>query len=118
MKKFLYKNIISSFFITFLAYPAVILAAIPFPPMIPFAPGSWWTYVNLVIESIINFIWLMFAAFAVGMFIYAGFLFLNAKGDSSKVKDARNALLWGVVGMFVALLAISIPFIVSGLLGF
>lgn len=30
--------------------------------------------------------------------IYAGFMFVIAKGDPTKIKKARDALLWGLIG--------------------
>ncbi len=37
--------------------------------------------------------------------IYAGFMFVTAKGDPGKIKAARNALLWGLVGAALILCA-------------
>jgi len=37
--------------------------------------------------------------------IYAGFMFVTAKGDPGKIKNARNALLWGLVGAALILCA-------------
>ncbi len=109
---------------TLLFTPVIILAEDPpAPPAFPpFVPGGAITNLterlNNILFNIVGFIWPMFAAFAVVMFIYAGFLFLNAKGDSSGVKEGRNALLWGTIGVTVALLAFSIPFVVALVLGF
>lgn len=100
---------------------AVVLSSLPmfvFGAMaFPSAPFGSTFDITKAINNIIGFIWPIFGAFAVIMFIYAGFLFLNAKGDISRVKDARNALLWGMVGVAVAMLAGFLPFIVFALLG-
>jgi hypothetical protein len=37
--------------------------------------------------------------------IYAGFMFVTAKGDPGKIKSARDALLWGLVGAALILTA-------------
>ena len=72
---------------------------------------------QVIANAIFGLLWPIFAAYSVIMFLLAGFLFLNAQGDISKVKDARNAVLWGTVGVAAGLLAFSIPFIIKGLLG-
>ena len=47
----------------------------------------------------------LFAAFAVVMFFVAGILFLSARGEPEKIKQARAALFWGIIGVVVGLLA-------------
>ncbi len=93
--------------------PMISLAAaaslVPLPGVI--------TDLFVVINAVFAILWPLFAAFAVIMFIYAGFLFLNASGDAGKVGDARQAVLWGTVGIAVGLLAFSIPFIIKLLIG-
>jgi hypothetical protein len=37
--------------------------------------------------------------------IYAGFMFVIAKGDPEKIKKARSALLWGMIGAALILCA-------------
>ena len=37
--------------------------------------------------------------------LYAGFMFVTAKGDPAKLKKAQNALLWGLVGAALILTA-------------
>lgn len=37
--------------------------------------------------------------------IYAGFMFVTAKGDPARIKKARDALLWGFVGAGLVLCA-------------
>lgn len=43
--------------------------------------------------------------FIVGIFfiIYAGFLFVTAQGNEEKLKKAKNAFLWSVIGMAILL---------------
>ena len=40
---------------------------------------------------------------AVLMIMWAGFLYVTARGDTAKLKDARNALLWAVIGAAILL---------------
>jgi len=37
--------------------------------------------------------------------LYAGFMFVTAKGDPARLKKAQNALLWGLVGAALILTA-------------
>ncbi len=69
------------------------------------------------INSLISILWPLFLGFAVMMFIIAGFLFLTANGNASKIDTAKKAVIWGVIGVAVGILAFSIPFMVAMLLG-
>ena len=40
---------------------------------------------------------------AVMMIMYAGFLFVTARGNESKITDAKKALLWAVIGAAILL---------------
>src|SRR3989344_3952721 len=70
-----------------------------------------------IMQRILGFIWPIFIGFAIIMFIVAGFLFLIARGDSSKLKLARDSVIYGVVGVIVGILAFSIPLIIGNTLG-
>jgi FtsH-binding integral membrane protein len=50
------------------------------------------------------------------MFVVAGITFLTANGEPDKLKTARSALLWGTIGIVVAIIAYSIIGIISGAL--
>jgi len=103
-----------------IALASVIAVSLPLVAM-GFNPGATPNSVNLSIQQIIdivlNFIWPIFAGFAVIMFLVAGFLFLTSQGDPGRVATARLAVLWGVVGVVVGLVAFSIPLIVRITLG-
>ena len=49
----------------------------------------------------------------IAVIIYGGFTYMTSLGDASKVQRAKNAILYGVVGMVVALLAFTIVHFVS-----
>jgi len=45
---------------------------------------------------------LMFAGlFALSIFIYAGYKYINSAGDPKKLEGARNTLIYGIVGLIV-----------------
>ncbi len=73
--------------------------------------------VNDLIDVIFTIIWPVTVAFAIIMFLMAAFMFFSSQGDPEKVTMARNATVWGIVGMTVALIAFSIPSIVRLTLG-
>ena len=83
----------------------------------PPIPGPFSGDVNSIIITLFNIFWPIAAAFVVIMFVIAGFKFLTAQGEASKVNEARQAVIWGVVGVAVILLAWSIISIVSTQLG-
>ena len=63
--------------------------------------------------AIANVFWIVFTCFAVVMFVVAGIQFLTAMGDAEKIHTARMAVLWGVVGVVVGIVAYSIINIVT-----
>lgn len=99
---------------------SVILSLLPMA-VLAFSPGPTPNTVNLdvvtIVNVILNFIWPIFAGFAVIMFLVSGFYFLTAQGDSGKIATARQAVLWGIVGVVVGILAFSIPLIVHNTIG-
>src|SRR3989338_2131195 len=73
--------------------------------------------VLVLFNRIFSFLWPLFVVFAILMFIFSGYIFLVAKGDPGKIKLAKDALLWGIIGVGVGILAFSLPFIISSVLG-
>lgn len=59
------------------------------------------TIIINVIVGVVGFI-------AVAMIVMGGISFATSQGDASKVAKARNTILYGVVGLVVALLAYAI----------
>ncbi len=96
------------------------LLALPLATM-AFTPGNLPNVIttlsiNGLIDIFFNILWPIFIAFAIVMFILGGVKFFNAEGDPDKVVEARNTVLWGIVGLAVAFLAFSIPWIVRNTL--
>ena len=58
----------------------------------------------------------LFGCIAVVMFVAAGILFLTAQGAPEKLKTAKAAVLWGVVGVVVGLAAFSIIALVTAMI--
>ena len=70
-----------------------------------------------LIDIVFNVFWIGAVAFFIVMFILAAFQFFTAQGEPEAVGQARYFVLWGVVGVAVALLAFSIPFVVRNTIG-
>jgi hypothetical protein len=71
-----------------------------------------------LVNTILNFIWPVFIGFAVIMFIIAAFYFITAQGEAEKVAEARQFIIWGVVGVAVGILAFTLPYVVQNAFGF
>ena len=63
---------------------------------------------NNTLNTIINVIIGIVGFVAVVMMIMGGINFITSQGDTAKVTKARNTILYGVVGLIVALLAFAI----------
>jgi membrane protein implicated in regulation of membrane protease activity len=76
------------------------------------APG-----LGQIVSGIANAAWIIFTVFAVVMFVSAGIMFLTSQGDAKKVETARAAVIWGIVGVVVGIIAGSAITFVAGLIG-
>ena len=70
-----------------------------------------------VVDGIILILWPLIAAATVITFFVAAFFFVTSNGDPDKVATARQAMIYGIVGVIVSIVAISIPTIVKTLSG-
>ena len=73
--------------------------------------------VAVVLNVVLDILWLVAVAFAIIMFIVAGFKFFTSQGDPVKVRQAGMSLVWGVAGVVVVLFAWSIIKIVRNQFG-
>lgn len=65
--------------------------------------------VNAVLNVVLSFVGVV----AVGVMIYGGFTYMTSNGDSGKAQKAKNIIMYGLIGMIVALLAYAIVRFVS-----
>ena len=85
--------------ITLLTLPIVATAADP-------SPSDWFN--GIVTRAIDQLVWPIFFSAMVVMFIWAGYLFVTAQGEPSKITNARKVLLWAIIGGVVGALAFAI----------
>lgn len=72
--------------------------------------------INSLISSVLNVVWVVFAAIAVIMFVMSGILFLTSHGEPAKITTAKQAVIWGVAGVVVGIIAFSIVQIVDNII--
>ncbi len=65
--------------------------------------------------SVANFVTSLIAGIAIIVIVLAGIMYMTSSGDESRVRVSKKALIAGIVGLVVALLAFSIVVIVDGL---
>jgi hypothetical protein len=90
-----------------LVFPGIALAYTPVPE-----PGGGLS-IQSGLDNIVNFVWWCFVAISVVMFISAGILFVTSNGDPGRVKTAKAAVLWGIVGIMIAALSTSIIWVIG-----
>ena len=68
--------------------------------------------INIAINVVLGVLGLL----AVIVIIYGGFMYTTSVGDASKIKKAKDTIMYGVVGLVIALLAYAIVnFVVSSI---
>ena len=69
-----------------------------------------------IVQSIISVILYIIGIVAVIMIIFGGFQYITSSGDAAKVTKAKNTILYGIVGLVIAILAFAIVnFVISGI---
>lgn len=111
MKKY-NKIFISSLFLAigFIFYSSPVLAVpLPNPLACTDIPGC--------VKKAADFMFDTFLLFAVLVTLYAAFLFLTSAGNEEKIKKARRAILWIVIGIFIILIANGVALVTKEILG-
>lgn len=63
------------------------------------------TDVNGLIADVINIFSVIVGIVAVIMIIYGGFRYITSGGDSSKVTDSKNTILYAIIGLVIVAFA-------------
>ena len=105
-KKFAFL-ILNLFFILLL--PGLALGQINFPLI----PTGQVLNIPLILLTVLNIVWVVAVTAVIIMFVLAGFKFLTAQGDPSKLEEARRAVIWGILGGIVIILSFSIVMIIK-----
>lgn len=67
--------------------------------------------------NLINIVLGLIGLLAVGVMVYGGAQYTTSAGDAAKATKARNIIIYGLVGLIVALMAFAIVNFVSGTIG-
>lgn len=70
---------------------------------------------NILADSV-GWVYTIFFVVAVLFIIFAAFNFLTAQGDPEKIKKARSQIMWAVVAIIVALMAVGMRLIIENFL--
>ena len=72
---------------------------------------------NGVLTNITNTILYILGIISIVMLIFGGLRYITSGGDSKKVTDAKNTILYAIVGLVIALLSFAIVNFVLNALG-
>ncbi len=74
------------------------------------ASGDYTTVEGITsrVTELVNWFSWGVALISVVMGLYAGFLFITARGEPAQIKTARGTLLWAIIGIAVAIISFSI----------
>ena len=61
-----------------------------------------------VVQSAVNILLWVIGILAVIMIIWSGFRYIWSNGDSSKITNAKNTLIYSIVGLVIAIMAYAI----------
>ena len=71
-----------------------------------------------VFTKISNTLLLVIGVISVVMLIYGGFRYIISGGDNKKVTDAKNTILYAIIGLIISLLAYAIiNFVIAAITG-
>lgn len=74
-------------------------------PAVGLAQNQVTNWLNGIMGRLLDYVvWPIFAGVVIIMFIWAGFLFLTAHGEPSKVGTATKAVVYAVVGVAVGII--------------
>lgn len=70
-----------------------------------------------IVDTIVNFVIILAVAIAPIFIIYAGYLFMTSGGDPTKVKIAKNVIMYVVIGLAVLLLSKGLIMVLISVIG-
>ncbi len=61
-----------------------------------------------VLDNVLKYIFPLAGLICVVFIIIAGYMWMSAAGDPSKIKTAQGTLTWAIIGLVVVLLAVAV----------
>lgn len=78
--------------------------------------GGTPTDLNKMVQSVLNWVFGIIGIVAVIMIIMGGFNMMISSGDPGKVKKGKDTILYGIIGLVIAILAFAIVnFVINGI---
>ena len=111
MKKI--KSLTSVISVAVLTAPGLALAQFSNPTGTGLPEGS----IMSIVKSIMNWLLILVGILGVIGFAIAGILYLTAAGDEDRIKTAKSAMMYSIIGVIVALLGLVILKAAAGMLG-
>ncbi|MCX6720219.1 MAG: hypothetical protein NTW11_00150 [Candidatus Staskawiczbacteria bacterium] len=99
-----------------LALPFLALAFTPGSEPTGTFAGQGASGFSAIFGKVLGLLWPIVGGLAAIMIVVSGIIFITANGDPEKIQTARTALIWAIIGIVVAILAWSIPAIISSII--
>ncbi len=93
----------------------LVLLLFLFFPLFAFAIESGEDVIK-VLENITSWLWRVFMVATIIAFLFAGFFYITAAGNPERVARANKMVLYGVIGVVVALLSGGMVLLVQSIL--
>jgi hypothetical protein len=100
MQKALRKTLTNTLVFVIVTLPAVAMAQIGIKN-----PATSIDSISGIVEAVVRIVRTIAIPFIVIMIMYTGWLFIAAQGNPDKLKGARTAFLWTMVGTMIVLSA-------------
>ena len=70
-----------------------------------------------VLDTILGIVYTIFFVVAAFFILYSGFLYLTAAGNEDNLKKAKNQIIYAVIAIVIALIALGVDNIVASVVG-
>jgi hypothetical protein len=107
------RSVASAVSVAALTMPALALAQFSTPGGTGLPSGS----IMNIVKSIMNWLLALVGILGVIGFAIAGILYLTAAGDEDRIKTAKSAMTYSIIGVIIALLGLVIIQAASSMLG-
>jgi len=76
------------------------------------------TELPVFVMQIVNYALVLVGVLALGMLVYGGFMYITAQGDGKRVEQAKNIIIYAIIGSVVSGVAAAVVnFVVRGVVG-
>lgn len=70
-----------------------------------------------IFSNIVTALLMFVGTFALFLFMFAGFKYMNTAGDPKKIEGARHTLMYGIIGLLIVLFSFFIIQLISSVTG-